>query len=385
MNNTIRLKVDDVLPQLNEVAKVVNPKAVLPILQDLMVEVYKSDEGGKLILTASDIDTWVSVKATLIDVGFDMRICVNAQRIAQVFNGLKGQEVDIEVDANAKSLKINYRNGKYEMPYEDANEFPSAEEASEELSSISVSTEKLGKSISSTEFAAAQDPLRPIMNGIHFDCKRDALYTAASDGLKLSRHKDLSVRVADNEEELSFTYPKAPAQTLSRLLALADEDVTIKFNERIAVVVCSHFKVVTRLVDGKYPDYNRVIPTDNHNKVIVNRCALIDALNRNIIFSDTHSTLIKIELGNGGLVVLGENIDYSCSGREEVQCEYNGDAFKIGFNGGTLVSLLRSLKGDEVELALKDESHACVLRSHPYSEEDEEQDLLLIMPLRLNT
>ena len=231
--------------------------------------------------------------------------------------------------------------------------------------------------ISRAIFATANDDLRPQMNGVYFDITPDYTTLVASDGHKLVRNRILSVK-ADTS---SFNLPKKPALMLKGILGKEEEDVTISFSDRNAQIDLSDYSITCRLIEGRYPNYNSVIPTDNPLRVRIDRLALIAALRRVSVFASASNALIKLHVENNTLTTSAQDIDFSTSAEEHILCEYDGSAMSIGFSGPFLIDVLNSISCQDVVLELADPSRAGVIV--PAEQEENEDVIMLLMPMML--
>jgi DNA polymerase-3 subunit beta len=203
----------------------------------------------------------------------------------------------------------------------------------------------------------------------------------ASDAHKLVRYKRTDIKA---ETEASFILPKKPAALLKSLLPKEDFDVKLEFDDKNAVFNLSNFKLSCRLVEGKYPSYNSVIPTDNPNKMQIDRLEFYNTLRRVSVFSNQASNLVRLKLSGNQLVVSAQDVDFSISAVERLNCQYEGDELEIGFKSSFLIEILSNMASAEVEMELSDPTRAGILL--PVEKEYEEEDILmLLMPMMINT
>ena len=280
---------------------------------------------------------------------------------------------------DAYTIKIIYQNGIYNFTAQNADEYPRVQPMPETATTITIDSAVLNDNISRSIFATAQDELRPVMNGIYFDLTADALAIVASDGHKLVRNKNYTVK---SEQPAAFILPKKPATLLKNVLAKDGGDVQIRFDERSAEITFSENVLSCRLIEGRYPNYNSVIPQDNPNQMTIDRKALIGALRRVLPFASDSSQLIRFRLDPGKLTISSEDIDFATSAKEEIGCDYNGTPMSIGFKGPSLTDILNNLDSDEVIVELADPSRAGIIV--PSSQPENEDVLMLIMPMLLN-
>lgn len=244
--------------------------------------------------------------------------------------------------------------------------------------SIAIDAAVMFNGINRCLFAAADDELRPQMNGVYFDMATENITFVASDGHKLVRNRVFSARA---DEASAFILPKKPALLLKTVLPKAEGDAVIRFDDRNAEIQLTGYVISCRLIEGRYPNYNSVIPTDNPFRVTVDRLAFISALRRVIVFASQSSALIKLHVDQGTLTVSAQDLDFSTSAEEHIMCEYEGMAMSIGFNGPFLIDVLNSVTGNDIVLELADPSRAGVIT--PAEQEENEDLIMLLMPMML--
>ena len=281
-------------------------------------------------------------------------------------------------DARSVACTLGIRHFLYNFTGQNAEDYPRTQSMNSTSNSIMLPTNVLIDNISRSLFATASDELRPVMNGIYFDLTADALAIVASDGHKLVRNRNYTIK---SETPASFILPKKPASLLKAILTRDSEDVEIKFDERSAEILFTDGEMKCRLIDGRYPNYNSVIP-NNPNEVTVDRKALISALRRVMPFASESSQLVRFYIEPGKLEVSSEDMDFSTSARELLACEYVGSPINIGFKGSSLNEVLSNISGDNIILQLADPSRAGIIV--PAEQTENEDVLMLIMPMLLN-
>ena len=361
--------------RLSALARVINSKNSLPILGDFLFEVVD----GRLNLTASDSEVMMKTTLELNDNDGNGRFCVGNHDLLEAVKGISEQPITFEVDQNANIARISYLNGMFSLPVENADEFPQPQQIGDEATIINIPTAMLNDNITRTLFATAQDELRPVMNGIYFDLTPDHLAIVASDGHKLVRNKILNIR---SDQPASFILPKKPATLLKGVLGKQGGDVVIRFDDRNAEVIYEEGILICRLIEGRYPNYNSVIPQSNPNQLTVDRQGLLAALRRVQPFSNDSSNLIRFHVENGTLQLDAEDYDFSKTATEHMSCEYNGMPMSIGFKGSSFIEILSNFDCEQVLIQLADPSRAGLVLP---SEQPENQDvLMLMMPMLLN-
>lgn len=361
--------------KLNALSRVINSKNSLPILADFLFDI--SD--NVLHLTASDSENVMKTQIELTESDSNGRFAINNHDLLEAVKGFSEQPITFDVDQEANMAKISYQNGMFSLPVESADEYPQAQTISEGVTTINIANNLLAENINRSLFATAQDELRPVMNGIYFDLTAEYLAMVASDGHKLVRNKILSI---NSEQPASFILPKKPATLLKNLLGKDGEDVIIRFDERNAQISFGSDEITCRLIEGRYPNYNSVIPQNNPNKLTVDRLSLLAALRRVQPFANDSSNLIRFRVGDGNLQLDAEDYDFSKTATERVACEYIGQPMSIGFKGSSFIEILTNFDCEEVILQLADPSRAGLVLP---SEQPENQDvLMLMMPMLIN-
>lgn len=362
--------------KLNMLAKVIGSKNSLPILDCFLFQVAN----GEMSITASDSDNVIKSTLALTDHDGEGEFCVPNRVILDALKELPEQPLHFDVDTagEAVAIKIVYQNGLYNFTGQSAEEYPRTQSMNDACTTVSLPTEMLINNISRSLFATANDELRPVMNGIYFDLTADALAIVASDGHKLVRSKNFTIK---SKSPSAFNLPKKPASLLKNILSKDGDDAIIKFDDRSAEIQFTDGVMRCRLIDGRYPNYNSVIP-NNPNEVTVDRRGLQSALRRVLPFASESSQLIRFHIESGRFEVSSEDIDFSTSAKEQLSCEYNGSPISIGFKGSSLMEILSNLTSDNIIIQLADPSRAGIIV--PAEQPENEDILMLIMPMLLN-
>ena len=361
--------------KLNALSRVINSKNSLPILADFVFDI----NNGMLQLTASDSENVMTTQLELTDVDGYGRFAVGNHDLLEAVKGFSEQPLTFDIDQQANIAKISYQNGLFSLPVESADEFPMAQKVSESAIEIVIPNSLLAENINRTLFATAQDELRPVMNGIYFDLTPESLALVASDGHKLVRNKILTIH---SDQPASFILPKKPASLLKNLLGKDGGDVIIRFDERNAQINYGDGELICRLIEGRYPNYNSVIPQNNPNLLTVDRLSLLAALRRVQPFANDSSNLIRFHVEGGTLQLDAEDYDFSKTATERMACQYDGQPMSIGFKGSSFIEILNNFDCTDVLIQLADPSRAGLVLP---SEQPENQDvLMLMMPMLIN-
>lgn len=361
--------------KLTALSRVINAKNSLPILADFVFDI----NDNVLTLTASDSENVLTTEVVLTESDGNTRFAIGSRDLLEAVKGFSEQPITFDINTESKNAKISYQNGMFSMPIESADEFPQTQNVSDNASTISLPSNVLADNLGRSLFATAQDELRPVMNGIYFDLTPDCLAIVASDGHKLVRNKILTVH---SEQPAAFILPKKPATLLRNMLQKDGGDVVIRFDERTAEITYDDGVIVCRLIEGRYPNYNSVIPQNNSNILTVDRLTLLSALRHVQPFANDSSNLIRFHVEGSMLQLDAEDFDYAKTATEQMTCEYNGQPMSIGFKGSSFIDILNNFDCQEVTIQLADPSRAGLVVP---SEQPEGQDvLMLMMPMLLN-
>jgi len=360
---------------LQVVSRVIASKNTIPILDCFLFEL----QANSLKITAADSETRMITSVEVHDVEGDGIFAIPSKNLLESLKELPDQPITFDIDDATLGMFIYYENGKYNFIGQNGDEYPQSKPLKDDATKIEISADNLLSGISRTLFATAEDELRPIMNGILFDISETDITFVASDGHKLVRFKNFSEK---GNEKSALILPKKPANLLKTVLPRETGKVAISFDENNAQITMEHLVIISRLIEGRYPNYNGVIPKDNPFKITVDRLVLVNALKRVVVFSNPSSSLIKLQLLPNSIFITAQDIDYSTSAEETVACVYEGDEISIGFKGTYLIEILSNIPSSEVVLQLADPSRAGLML--PAENEADEDLLMLLMPMMLN-
>lgn len=363
------------LSHLQAISRVISTKNTMAILDNFLIEI----KGTTLTATASDMETTLTTSLSLDSSEGDISFAVSAKIVMDILKEFPEQPLTIEVTENMNVI-ISSDNGRFNIVASLADEYPQGKPLDEDkLTTITFSVSILERGISKSLFATADDELRPVMNGVFFDITDESVTFAASDAHKLVRIKNSSVHGSDNA---SFILHKKPASLLRNILAKEKGNVLVEFDAKNACFTLSNYKMVCRLIDGRYPNYNSVIPVNNPNKMTIDRVSLMTTLKRVAVCSSQASNLIKIKLTDNLAEISAQDIDFSISATETIPCQYQGEPLSIGFKSSFLVEILQNIDAADVILEFADSTRAGVIL--PFDAENDEDVLMLLMPMMLN-
>jgi DNA polymerase-3 subunit beta len=360
---------------LQSISKVIASKNALPILDSFLFNL----EGEKLTITASDVETRLVTSVDVVSPEGSGLFAIDAKRLLDPLKELPEQPLTININDDNMVVNVDYENGKFNFPGQKGDAYPQQKPLSEDAVFLTLESQILLNGVSRALFATADDELRPVMNGIYVDIQPESLTFVASDSHKLVRLRNLSIQ---SGERASFILPKKPANLLKSLLSKNAEKIIVTFDENNAYVKTSAFEMVCRLIEGRYPNYDAVIPSDNPNMATVDRISFLTALKRVSVSSNQASGLLKVQLSENQMIISAQDIDFSTSGEEKIVCQYSAIPLSIGFKAPHLIDILTNISSENVVLQLADSSRAGVLV--PAENEENEDLLMLLVPMMLN-
>ncbi len=363
------------LSRLQSISKVIASKNSLPILDSFLFDL----KGNTLTITASDAETRMVTSVEVMNVQGEGLYAITAKNLLEPLKELPEQPLTFDLDEQTMEILIHFQNGKYSFIGQRGDTYPQQKPLKENPITLTIDSQMLLSGISRSLFATADDELRPVMNGVYFDIHTEDLTFVASDGHKLVRLRNLSIQ---SPERASFILPKKPANLLKGVLGKETEPVKITFDDNNAYITCKTFEMVCRLIEGRYPNYNSVIPQENPYKVVIDRVSFLTALKRVSVFSNPASSLVKLQLTATNMIVSAQDIDYSTSAEEKIACQFDGSELSIGFKATYLIEILSNINSGEVTLELADPSRAGLIV--PSENEEGEDLLMLLMPMMLN-
>jgi DNA polymerase-3 subunit beta len=362
------------LKQLQVLGGVINSNNTLPILDNFLFELSEN----QLKISASDLETTMS-SVVAVESDSSGSIAVSARLLLDTLKTFPDQPLTFKTEGD-NIIEISSDQGKYDMAYFGGDEFPKAVSLPSPSKTV-VPANILGTAISKTIFAAGNDDLRPVMSGVFFQFSSQSLTFVATDAHKLVKYTRTDV-TADQTAE--FIMPKKPLNLLKGILGGSDSEVTIEYNDANAKFTFDNVVLVCRLIDGKYPNYEAVIPKENPNKLTVDRASFLNSVRRVSIFSSKTTHQIRLKMAGTELNVSAEDLDFANKADERLSCDYQGDDMQIGFNSRFLSEMLNNLSSNEVLIEMSLPNRAGILT--PIDGTDEgEQVTMLVMPVMLNS
>lgn len=368
----ITLSSTELFRKLQFLSGVINSSNTMPILDNFLFEI----ENNQLKITASDLETTMST-TMVVEFSDKVSVAIPAKLLIEVLKTFSEQPLIFTINDN-NIIEISSNTGEYEIAYLSGDEYPKSL-VLENPSSTVIPAKVLANAISKTLFATCTDDLRPVMCGVYFQLSPEGLTFVATDAHKLVKYSRTDVKASENA---NFIMPKKPLGVLKGILSTLDDVVTIEYNNSNATFTFENYIVSCRLIDGKYPNYEAVIPKDNPNKLITDRSTFLQSVKRVATFSNKTTHQLKLKIAGTELNITAEDIDYSNKADERLICNYEGEDIQIGFNSKFLSEMLGILQSTMIQLELSTPVRAGVLTPVDGLEEGEEI-LMLVMPVKI--
>ncbi|MCB0792171.1 MAG: DNA polymerase III subunit beta [Flavobacteriales bacterium] len=362
------------LKQLQMLQGVLASSNTLPILDNFLFEV----DGKQLTLTASDLET--TMTSTMpVEAKDKGSVAIPARLLLDTLKAFPEQPLTFTIDGKHHGVEISSDQGKYKMTGFSGSEFPKSP-VLEDPSRFTLPAGTLATAINKSIFATGNDDLRPVMSGIFFELADDAVRFVATDAHKLVRYMRTDVKA---DRAASFIVPKKPLNLLKNILASTSAEVAVSYNENNASFAFDNIMLVCRLIDGKYPNYEAVIPKKNPNKLTIDRATFLSSIRRVSIFSNKTTHQVRLSITGSQLTISAEDLDFANEANEVLTCSYEGDDMTIGFNSRFLMDMLNNLESEHVVLEMSAPNRAGILLPGGSAEVGEDI-LMLVMPVMLN-
>ena len=362
------------LKQLNSVSGVIASNPIVPILENFLFEIEKE----KLTITASDLQTTMITEVN-VESKENASICVPAKILLETLRNLPEQPVTYDINLETYVITLRSNNGNYKLSGENATDFPKIPSI-KNGSKVDVSTEILSKAIASTLFATSTEDLRPAMTGVYFQLNETNLTFVATDGHRLVRYRRVDVA---SDSANSIIVPRKALTLLKSSLPSENTPVEMEFNQSNAFFTFNSTKLICRLIDERYPDYENVIPLENPNQLVMNRLDLLNCLKRISIYANKTTHQVRLKMSGSELQVSAEDLDFSNEANERLVCEFKGEDMEIGFNAKFLLEMLNNLDCESIALNMSLPNKAGLIS--PLEANKNEDVLMLVMPVMLNS
>jgi DNA polymerase-3 subunit beta len=361
------------LKELNNIHGVITTNPVVPILENFLFEI----EDGKLIITASDLQTSMITELD-VEAKDSGSIAVPAKILLETLKNLPEQPVTFSIDENTYSIEISSDNGRYKLAGENSTDFPKIPEVTDGFN-VDISSDVLSSAIVNSIFATSNDELRPAMTGVYFNLSSTNATFVATDGHRLIRYRRVDVA---SEADHAIIIPRKALNLLKTTLPSENSNVVVEFNKANAFFHFNNIKMICRLIDERFPDYENVIPADNDNHMSINRMELLNSLKRISIYANRTTNQVRLKITGSELQISAEDLDFSNEANERLSCEHDGEDIEIGFNARFLIEMLNNLDCKEATLQLSEPNRAgLIVPKVPVENED---ILMLVMPVMLS-
>lgn len=359
--------------QLQAVSRVINAKNALSILDNFLLKI----EGDSLSITGSDQENTLTATLAVTESDGNGIIAMPARRLLDIIKEISNQPLTFNINEDTKEVDLMFLNGHFNFMGIAGEDYPQDRKPGEMRTMILPASMVL-KGIENTMYAASMDTVRPVMTGIFWDIHEEDITFVSSDTHKLVRYI--------NQEKApgltaSFIFPPKPAQVLRNLLNKDTADISISFDEKGCRMEFGDFVLSSLFINGNYPNYARVIPSDSPFVLMVDRLSLLTALRRITLFASKASNLVVLNLQPDEILLHAQDLDYGQSAEERVSCSYEGNEMIVGFNGAFMIDILSNMKGDTILLKLSDPARPGVYV--PFQQQEGEDILVIQMPMQV--
>lgn len=362
------------LKSLQAIGGVLNTNNTLPILDDFLFELVDNN----LKVTASDLETTMTVTVPLSEAKDQGAITIPAKILLDTLKTFSDIPLTFTIEESNQSIEISAGEGKYKLAGHNAEDFPKPPEM-ENPTVLDIPAQVLANAINKTLFAAGNDELRPVMTGVFCQLSPEDVIFVATDAHKLVRYRRTDTH---SEEAVSFILPKKPLNQVKNQLFHLDENVKVEYNPTNASFTFNNMHLICRLIDGRYPNYEAVIPKDNPNKLTVERGPFLNSIKRIALFANQSTHQLRLKISGKELVLSAEDMDFANEAKERLTCTYEGEDIEIGFNSKFLIEMVNNIETDEIQLEMSEPNRAGILT--PVASENKDEDILmLVMPVML--
>jgi len=362
------------LKSLQAIGGVLNSNNTLPILDDFLFQLIDNS----LMVTASDLETTMTVTVPLSEAKDQGAITIPAKILLDTLKTFSDIPLTFTIEETTQAIEISAGEGKYKLSGHSAEDFPKPPEM-ENATVLDIPAQVLANAINKTLFAAGNDELRPVMTGVFCQLSPEDVVFVATDAHKLVRYRRTDTH---SEEAVSFILPKKPLNQVKNQLFHLDENVRLEYNPTNASFTFGNMHLICRLIDGRYPNYEAVIPKDNPNKLTVERGPFLNSIKRIALFANQSTHQLRLKISGKELVLSAEDMDFANEAKERLTCTYEGEDIEIGFNSKFLIEMVNNIETDEIQLEMSEPNRAGILT--PVSSDNPEEDILmLVMPVML--
>ncbi len=365
----VKAKRDEILGPLSAVSGIIERRHTLPILSNVLIE----RGADSLSFVATDIEIQITARSGLAAGAEARSVTVGARKLLDILRALP-DSAEVTLQQQDKRLLVKAGKSRFTLQTLPAEDFPRLAKPAGEPARFTLPQKALRRLLSLVQYAMAQQDIRYYLNGLLVVVEDRCLKLVATDGHRLAF---ASLKLAADLPRQEVIVPRKTVLELSKLLADSDDEVSIELSSTQAGFSFGAVELVSKLVDGKFPDYTRVIPTQHKNKLRIERESLRQALLRAAILSNEKFRGVRWVLGEGSLKIVSSNAEQE-EAHEELEVKYSGDALDIGFNVNYLLDVLNNVPGSEIECDFGDSSSSALI-----SYASEKDFKYVVMPMRI--
>ena len=365
----VKAKRDEILNPLSAVSGIIERRHTLPILSNVLIDRTASS----VSFLATDIEMQITARSTLAAVGEARAITVGARKLVDILRALP-ESAEVTLDQQEKRLLVKAGKSRFTLQTMPAEDFPRLAKPAGDVARFALPQKALRRLLGLVQYAMAQQDIRYYLNGLLMVVEEKQLKLVATDGHRLAF---ASLTLAADLPRQEVIVPRKTVLELSKLLADSEDEVKIEVSPSQAAFSFGTIELVSKLVDGKFPDYTRVIPTQHKNRLQIERESLRQALLRAAILSNEKFRGVRWVLADGSLKIVSSNAEQE-EAHEEIEVKYSGDALDIGFNVNYLLDVLNNVSGTEIECAFGDSSSSALI-----SYAAEKDFKYVVMPMRI--
>lgn len=362
------------LKQLQSISGVLTTNNTLPILDNFLFKLSDSE----VHISASDMETTMTARINVDMAEGEGSVAIPAKILTDMLKTFSDIPVTLDINPDNFGVTLIAGEGKYKLAGQDGDEYPQLPELNE-AASVSIESDILYQAITKTIFAASIDDMRPVMSGVFCQLSDEGTTFVATDAHKLVRYHRSDVTSA---ETASFILPKKALNQLRHILVQDEMPVDVEYDSKNARFAFRNIIMTCRLIEGRYPNYSAVIPSNNPNKMTVDRQPFLNAIKRVSLFSNQTTYQVRFKIAGSELTLMAEDLDYANEAKERLVCHYDGNDIEIGFNSKFMVEMLNNLGTDQVLLEMSEPNRAGLI-SPVNSENKDEEILMLVMPVML--
>jgi len=361
------------LRELKKLNGVISSNNTLPILDNFLFDINSNN----MTIIASDLETTM-MSTISVEADVDGKITIPARILIDTLKTFSNQPLTFIVNTETFGIEMSSEMGNYKLAGQNANEFPKTPK----LNGSSITTIKgdiLANAINKTLFASGNDELRPVMSGMFCELSTEQITFVATDAHKLVKHTRTDI---SSDKTASFILPKKPLTILKNNIS-DDADIKLEFNDTNALFTFNNITIICRLIDGKYPNYEAVIPKENPNKLTIETASLLSSIKRVSIYANKTTHQIRLKIAGSELQITSEDLDFANKAEERLSCQYEGTDMEIGFNSKFVIDMLNNIGAEQISLEMSAPNRAGIILPLDGLEEGE-NTLMLVMPVMLN-